>query len=274
MISALDDEAQSEIADVVLRWKAFFVRDCASVVCLQSSTRESFRCCSKTFRVVSWPTLILSHSPDMLEYVKFERQLILALSKKKGALHRFLTALQVVLERTGSLGDVRKHLMEDSFWADFKLVPSEAKQLISMSEQQPGSFDVFLSHNSHDKRGVLRLAKALRSRGIKVWLDEWELLPGRPWQDALKAAIKTVRTALVLVGADGLGPWETPEMRGCISQFVERQMPVIPVLLPGAAKAPDLPLFLRQLTWVDLRRGLTKDGIERLERGILRQPRP
>jgi hypothetical protein len=103
---------------------------------------------------------------------------------------------------------------------------------------------------------------------MKVWLDEWELVPGRPWQEALESVIHTVRTALVLVGKDGLGPWEIPEMRGCITQFVERQMPVIPVMLPGVKKAPDLPLFLRQFTWVDLGKGFTKDVMDRLEWGI------
>jgi hypothetical protein len=45
-------------------------------------------------------------------------------------------------------------------------------------------------------------------------------------------------------------------------------MPVIPVLLPGASAQPKLPLFLRQVTWVDLRGGLTPQGLDRLEWGV------
>jgi nucleotide-binding universal stress UspA family protein len=60
---------------------------------------------------------------------------------------------------------------------------------------------MFLNHNSKDKRTVRRLAKALRARGVQVWLDEWELVPGHPWQDALEDVISRVqRTALVLGG--------------------------------------------------------------------------
>jgi len=129
-------------------------------------------------------------------------------------------------------------------------------------------YDVFLSHSSSDKRRVLQLAKALRRRGLTVWLDEWELMPGRPWHDALEEIIRTVNVAAVLVGQDGMGPWQMPEMRGCLVQFVERKMPVIPVLLPGSGNAPELPLFLRQFTWVDFRKGLTKAGLDRLEWGI------
>ena len=132
-----------------------------------------------------------------------------------------------------------------------------------------GSFDVFLSHNSQDKPTVRRLAQALQARGLRVWLDEAQLVPGRPWQEALEAIIQTARTAAVLVGKDGLGPWEIPEMRrACLSEFVDRRLPVIPVLLPGASAKPELPLFLRAFTWVDLRGGLIDDGLDRLEWGV------
>jgi tetratricopeptide (TPR) repeat protein len=131
------------------------------------------------------------------------------------------------------------------------------------------TFDVFLSHNSKDKPVVRQIAEALRDgRGLKVWLDEWELPPGRPWQDELDKVIRTARSAAVLVGKDGLGPWEMPEMRACLSQMVKRGLPVIPVLLPDAPQAPDLPVFLSQNTWVDLRGGITEEGLDRLQWGI------
>ena len=57
--------------------------------------------------------------------------------------------------------------------------------------------------------------------------------------------------AAVFVGKTGLGPWQTPEMRGCLSEFVKRGLPVIPVLLPGASEQPDLPFFLEGFTWLD-----------------------
>jgi hypothetical protein len=129
-------------------------------------------------------------------------------------------------------------------------------------------FDVFLSHNSADKPAVIELATILRERQLKVWLDVWELVPGRPWQEALEEVIETAGSAAVLVGRDGIGPWEAPEMRACLDECVRRRMSVIPVLLPGASTTPDLPLFLRRMTWVDLRGGLDEAGIDRLEWGI------
>ena len=136
------------------------------------------------------------------------------------------------------------------------------------------SYDVFLSHNSKDKPAVRELAEALRSRGLRVWLDERELVPGRRWQEALEEIIETTRSAAVLVGRDGLGPWQDAEMRGCLSELVSRKLPVIPVLLPDAPEAPKLPLFLKQFTWVDLRGGLTAEGVDRLQWGITAERRP
>lgn len=130
-------------------------------------------------------------------------------------------------------------------------------------------FDVFLSHNSTDKPTVRQLAGALVQRGVKVWLDEWELIPGRDWQSALEHIIEVVRSVAVLVGEDGLGPWEVREMRACINEFVKRKMPVIPVLLPHASAIPNVPLFLKSFTWVDFREGgLTEESLGNLIWGI------
>ena len=135
-------------------------------------------------------------------------------------------------------------------------------------------FDVFLSHNSKDKPTVRRLGEELKARGLAVWLDEWELVPGRLWEETLEEIVKTAEAAAVLVGKDGMGPWQDHEMRGCLSEFVRRGMPVIPVLLPRAPKKPRLPLFLKQFTWVDLRSGLSAEGLDRLVWGIKGRKQP
>ena len=91
-------------------------------------------------------------------------------------------------------------------------------------------FDVFLSHNSKDKTVVIDLAIKLQTYGLKVWLDLWELRPSQPWQEALEQIIDTTRATAVLVGQDGVGPWQSREMRACLNEFVERDLPVIGVL--------------------------------------------
>jgi len=117
----------------------------------------------------------------------------------------------------------------------------------------PTQFDTFLCHNSHDKPEVRDLAERLRSKGIKPWLDEEQLRPGFPWQDELQDQIEQVKSALICVGGSGCGPWQDMELKGFISVFVDRGGPVIPVILSTAKDVPELPIFLRGMTWVDFR---------------------
>lgn len=145
-------------------------------------------------------------------------------------------------------------------------VRAEIVRLIG--EERSGQYDAFLSHNSKDKPVVRQIADALKDRGLNVWLDEWVLPPGQPWQPELEQIIRTTKAAIILVGPEGMGPWEEPEMRVCLDEFVKRRLPVIPVLLPDVEGEPELPLFLRQFTWVDLREGLSEQGFERLVWGV------
>jgi len=138
---------------------------------------------------------------------------------------------------------------------------SDATQSSSTKEQQPMTqnakdkeFDVFLCHNNKDKAEVKKIGEELKRRGIKPWLDEWELQPGLPWQRALEAQIEQIRSAAVFVGKDGVGPWQNMELDGFLSEFNRRGCPVIPVMLASAPDKPQLPLFLRNMTWVDFRK--------------------
>jgi len=131
----------------------------------------------------------------------------------------------------------------------------------------PG-FDVFLSHNSSDKPTVRALKQALDKRGLRCWLDEEQLRPGLRGQNLREQGIKGSGSVAVCVTADGLGPWEKEEMEATLNLAVHDGCLIIPVLLPGALSKPELPMFLANRIWVDLRRGLDVEGIDRLEWGI------
>ncbi|MGR9107348.1 MAG: toll/interleukin-1 receptor domain-containing protein, partial [Gammaproteobacteria bacterium] len=129
-------------------------------------------------------------------------------------------------------------------------------------------FDVFLSHNSRDKGAVRKLKALLSEHGLKSWLDADELRPGINWQPLLEAGIRKSKSIAVLIGADGLGPWEDEEMQAALRLAVKDQRPIIPVQLPGCSNRPDLPLFLGNRTWVELSGGYTEEAIGRLVWGI------
>lgn len=132
----------------------------------------------------------------------------------------------------------------------------------------PKNFDVFLSYNRNDKVAVVKLAEALRDSGLNVWLDDWVLPLGEPWQRALEEAITAIPAVLILFGEHGIGPWQDMEMNAVLHEFVRRKARIIPVLLPKAPEPAELPIFLRQFNWLDLRAGLTEDELERLVLGI------
>lgn len=134
-------------------------------------------------------------------------------------------------------------------------------------KREANAFDVFLCHNSADKPAVRRIGEQLKQMGILPWLDVEELPPGVPWMPLLEQQIQHIRAAAVCFGSAGIGPWQEQEIMGFLRAFVKRGVPVIPVLLPDAPMAPELPVFLSAMTWVDFRRA-DLDAMERLIWGI------
>jgi len=113
-----------------------------------------------------------------------------------------------------------------------------------------GEFDVFMAHNSEDKQQVIALSEILKGRGLNPWLDIEQIPPGRWFQDVIQQVIPKVKSAVVIVGKKGMGKWQMVELRSFLSQCVEKDMPVIPVLLPGISESPSELLFLKEADWV------------------------
>jgi len=134
-------------------------------------------------------------------------------------------------------------------------------------------YDVFLCHNSLDKPAVARIARELKRRRVIPWLDEWELRPGVPILQAIERLIPSVHSAAVIVGGNGVGPWQDVEIYAFLTECVRRQIPVIPVLLPGSPDPPDLPVMLRGRSWVDFRNSW-QGAMSKLIWGITGKRRP
>jgi hypothetical protein len=130
-----------------------------------------------------------------------------------------------------------------------------------------GVFDVFLCYNDKDKSEVKKIGEKLKERGILPWLDEWELRPGLPWQSLLEDQIEQIKSAAMFVGKEGIGPWQRQELDAFLREFAKRGSPVIPVLLEYAPSEPQIPVFLRAMTWVDFRKQ-NPDPLEQLIWGI------
>src|SRR4051812_8327381 len=66
-------------------------------------------------------------------------------------------------------------------------------------------YDVFLSHSSHDKPVVRAVAERLRSDGLRVWLDDWELKPGDSTPSKIEDGLKPSRVLVLCMSANAFG---------------------------------------------------------------------
>src|SRR6516225_4429206 len=109
----------------------------------------------------------------------------------------------------------------------------------------------FLSYNSQDARIAEALESELRRKDPRatVFFASKTLRPGAYWMPALAEEIAQATGFVLIVGQNGLGPWQANEYYEAYDRRVkEHEFPVILILLEGQP-APGLP-FLRQLHWI------------------------
>jgi hypothetical protein len=133
------------------------------------------------------------------------------------------------------------------------------------------TYDLFLSHSGKDKEFVHKVANALTSRGVRVWLDAEVLVPGDRIVRGMEQGLQESRATVVFIGPGGFGNWHDEEAEAAIHRQVERGGRVIPVLLPGA-RADDLSLspFLAVRLKVEFRRPDDPEALDELIRAVER----
>ena len=129
----------------------------------------------------------------------------------------------------------------------------ETTDMIIRGKQETNDFDVFICYNSEDRDEVSEIAKNLKGQGILPWMDIWNLRPGIPWHKEMEKYISNIKSAAVFVGQKGTGPWQDREIDVLLHEFIQREIPIIPVFLSRAPKKTEIPLFLKGMTWVDFR---------------------
>jgi TIR domain len=175
-----------------------------------------------------------------------------------------IDVLEVKFASQELLGQVRK--LEEK-------VTEQRRQAVGMSvaaaKETVDEYDVFMAHNSADKSEVEAICQILRKRGLNPWLDKEQIPPGRWFQDVIQQAIRNVKSAAIFIGSKGLGRWQVVELRTFISQCVEREIPVIPVLLPEVEEIPEELVFLNEFNWVKLSKNIEDtEALDNLEWGI------
>lgn len=116
------------------------------------------------------------------------------------------------------------------------------------SAPKPG-WDVFLSHNSADRARVRRLAKALETRGVRVWFDEVAIPAGSSIPLAVEEGVDGSRVMILCLSPNFLASEWTSAERSAM-QFADpanRNRSLLPVRFGRCA----LPKNLAHLKYID-----------------------
>ena len=92
-------------------------------------------------------------------------------------------------------------------------------------------YDVFISHASEDKDDVVRpLAEALRSEGLRVWYDEFELRIGDSLRRKIDKGLASSRFGLVVLSPSFIAKgWTNYELDGLIARSVSGEQVLLPI---------------------------------------------
>lgn len=102
-------------------------------------------------------------------------------------------------------------------------------QFIERDEQR--EYDVFISHASEDKDEIVRpLAVKLKSMGLKVWYDEFELKIGDSLRRKIDKGLANSRFGIVVLSIAFISKgWTNYELDGIITKVISGQQVILPI---------------------------------------------
>lgn len=106
---------------------------------------------------------------------------------------------------------------------------------------------VFLSHASEDKAFVVDFAARLRKRGVDVWLDRWEILPGDSFVDRIfEEGIAHAKAIIVVLSRHSAAkPWVREELNVAVVRKINSATRLIPVVIDDC----EVPACLQATLW-------------------------
>lgn len=106
------------------------------------------------------------------------------------------------------------------------------------------AYDVYICYDEADETEVREIGEQLRKRGILPWFDTLDDIdPAKPRVRQQQEQIEKIPSAAMFIGDHAIASEQALLMYEFIRQFVERGLPVMPVLLKSAPLKPKLPPF-------------------------------
>ena len=173
--------------------------------------------------------------------------------------------LGYILERLakGLIDEVTVQAQALKLFAAVGLLPEDLVSLARLKLKNEGS--IFLSYNRDNKTFVRHLASDLKTLGIRVWVDEGEILPGDSLLEKVEQGIGEMQyLGVVLSQASVRSPWVRKELRMAQArQLAEREIRVLPIVIEDC----EIPLSLLDVCWADFR-STYNVGLEQLLRRL------
>jgi tetratricopeptide (TPR) repeat protein len=126
-----------------------------------------------------------------------------------------------------------------------------------------------------DAEAAAPLVEALKQAGASVFVDRHDLVAGEDWRARTEQALFHSRTCLLCFGTGARTGMGGDLMAALASVASARELPVVPVLLPGATREQALRIAPRSLAavhWLDLSDGMQPDEVENLLRNVIFPP--
>ena len=125
-----------------------------------------------------------------------------------------------------------------------------------------------LIYGEKEERQVEIVARELHRRGIRIWFQKWNVIPGEQAAPVFENCLARSETAVLFVGASGMVPWQQAQYQAALHRAVEKQKRLIPVLLPDVGDEPALPPFLSTYRWVRMPQLNDREALDQLQWGI------
>lgn len=104
----------------------------------------------------------------------------------------------------------------------------------------------FFSYAREDSEFVLRLYEDLKGSGASVWIDQFDIEPGTPWEQAVQGALDDCWRLLAILSPRSV---KSDNVLDEISFALNKQKRVIPILYRDC----DIPYRLVRLQQIDFR---------------------
>ena len=99
---------------------------------------------------------------------------------------------------------------------------------------------VFLSYSRSDRQFALRLAEDLKNAGMRLWLDQRDIIPGDQWDRAVENALTDCLCVVVILSPSSVNSRNVLDE---VSFALEKSKQIVPILYRDC----EVPFRLRRI---------------------------